>query len=139
MKRILAIGLLALSLGGCVNGKILGVFPAPTSAPSLNLNSSVALNTVQGVQALYGTALSGERAYKSLPLCKTGTTATLLNPCARRSIIVRLQDADLKAASAIRSMVNFVNTYPTVDATNVISAAATAVTNLQSILDQNGV
>lgn len=127
MKKLIVLAF-ALALSACAN-----------KLPTLNLNSTVSLNTVEGVQAAYGTALSAERTYKSLPLCNTGTVATLLNPCAQRSIVVRLQGADLKAASAVRSMVNFINTYPTVDASNVIAAAGDAVTSLQSILNSNGV
>ena len=130
MKRIFFAVALActVALGGCA-GKL----------PSLDLSTNVTLNTVQGVQASYGIALSAERTYKSLPLCLTGTKATVLNPCAQRSVVERLQEADRKAVSAIRDMVQFVQKYPQVDATNAIQAAATAITNLQNIISQNGV
>jgi hypothetical protein len=90
-------------------------------------------------QSAYGIALSGERAYKALPLCLTGTTATVLNPCAQRSVIVRLQAADRQAISAIRQANTFIKTYPTVDASNVIAAASTAVGSLRNILSSAGV
>jgi hypothetical protein len=128
MKKLLIAAVMALALAGCA-GKM----------PSLNLSTDVTLNTVQGVQASYGIALSAERTYKSLPLCLTGTKATVLNPCAQRSVVERLQAADRKAVAAIRDMVQFVQKYPQVDATNAIQAAATAVTNLQNIISQNGV
>ena len=126
--QLVIVGLLAIGLGGC-----------PKQLPSLNLSTNVTYNTVEGVQAAYGTALSTMRTYKSLPLCRTGTKATLLNPCAQRSIIEKLQAADLRASGAIREMVSFINRYPTVDATNVISAASTAVQSLESVINQNGV
>lgn len=126
MKRIIALGVLALALAGCAH-------------PSLNLNNAVTLNTMLSVESAYGIALSGERAYKALPLCATGTVATVTNPCAKRSVIVRLQAADLKVISAIDQANTFIKNYPTVDASNVIGAASSAVSSLQSILSQNGV
>lgn len=126
MKRIVLAITLALSLGACAH-------------PSLNLNNSVTLNTMLSVESAYGVALSGERAYKALPLCKTGMTATVTDPCARRSVIVRLQAADLKVISAISKANTFIKNYPTVDASNVIGAASSAVSSLQSILSENGV
>jgi hypothetical protein len=127
MRKLLILAAVGLSLGGCATG------------PKLNLNSSVSLNTMQSIEAAYGIALSGERAYKALPLCKTGTVATVTSPCAQRSVVVNLQAADRKAISAIQQANAFIKTYPTVDATNVISAAATAVDNLKNLLSSTGV
>ena len=130
MKKIFAIALLCVGLAGCGGGKLL---------PKLDLNTSVTLNTMLGMESAYGIALSGERAYKALPLCLTGTKATVTNPCAQRSVIVRLQAADRKAISAIQQANAFIKAYPTVDASNVISAARTAVSALQGILSTSGV
>jgi hypothetical protein len=127
MRKFLILAAVGLSLGGCATG------------PKLNLNSSVSLNTMQSIEATYGIALSGERAYKALPLCKTGTVATVTSPCAQRSVVGRLQAADRTAISAIQQANAFIKTYPTVDATNVISAAATAVGNLKNLLANTGV
>jgi hypothetical protein len=130
MRKLFVITVLALAvgLGGCAK-----------TLPSLDLTSSVTLNTMQSIEASYGIALSGERAYKALPLCRTGTVATVTEPCAQRSLVVRLQAADRKALSAIQQANAFIKKYPTVDATNVISAAATAVGALKNLLSSNGV
>ena len=120
MRKLVLV--LALILGGCA------------TSPSVSLNTAVTLNSMEGVIAAYGTALSAERAYKSLPLCLTGTRATITNPCAQRSIIVRLQAADLTANRAINRANTYIKTYPTLNASNVISAAVAAVQALQSIL-----
>ena len=128
MKRLILALAFAGSLAGCAG-----------QLPSLDLNTTVSRNTMLGVESAYGIALSGERAYKSLPLCLTGATESVINPCARRSVIVRLQAADLKAISAIRSANTFIKKYPTVDASNVIGAAQLAVGSLQSILGSAGV
>lgn len=123
--RIGFLGLL-LVLGAC-------------ASPRVNLSGTVTLNTLYGAQSAYGVALSGMRAYKALPLCRTGTTATVLNPCARRSIVVRLQAADRKAIAALRDARTFITRYPTLDASNVIAAAVTAVQSVRDLLNSEGI
>lgn len=54
-------------------------------------------------EAGYGVALSFAVAYRHLPLCKTGTTATLSNACAQRSVIVKLQQANSAVKSALKA------------------------------------
>lgn len=120
MKRILAVAVLGLTLIGCSAG------------PKLNLSTTVSLNALLSVEAAYGVALSGERTYKKL--CQshavTGSCVT---------IVASLQAADRTAIQTIHSARDFITAYPTVDATNLISAASTAVGQIQSILNTNGV
>jgi hypothetical protein len=124
MKRFLVIPALGFALAGC----------ASATFPSLNINTSVTRNTLYSVEGSYGIALSGERAYKALPLCKTGTTINFTNLCAKRSTIVKLQSADRVALSAIKNANAYIKAYPTLDATNVISAAQSAVSSLQQVV-----
>lgn len=124
MRKILAIGLLALSLGGCQTVQL----------PSLNLSSTVAMNAVYGVENAYGVAITAANAAKSLPLCLTGTTPSATNICVKRSFIVGLQPKVAKARTTVNNMVAFQRAYPTLDITNVLSAAQTAVSDLQSFL-----
>lgn len=120
MKKLLVIAPLALMLGGC-----------PSQLPSLNLGTSVTLNTMLGIESAYGIALSAERSYKELCISK-------VIPSDCRGIVVRLQAADAKAIQAIKSANAFIKSYPTVDATNVIGAAQSAVQSLQAILAETG-
>jgi hypothetical protein len=122
MRRLLIVPVLALSLAGCA------------ALPTLNLSGTVSMNTLLGVEASYGSLLTAERAYKALPLCKTGTSPGVSNVCAKRSVIVRLQLADRNAVGAIKAAVAFVEQYPTVNASNIIGAAQSAVATLSSIL-----
>lgn len=122
MKKIFLIAALALSLAGCA------------SLPTVKVQSAITLNTMLGVEGAYGSALTAARAYKALPLCLTGTKATPTNPCAQRSIVLRLQAADRRAVAALHQANTFIKNYPTVDASNVISAASAAVTAMQSVL-----
>lgn len=121
MKRYLAL-LLVGSLGAC-------------NLPTLNVASQVNLNTLEGVVAGYGILVQAEQAYKSLPLCLTGTTPSATNICARRSIVVRLQNADHVANTAINTASSFVSANPTISPAQYISAASNAVTAMQTILN----
>ena len=113
---------------------------ALTACASLNakVKTTVSMNTQYAVESSYGVALAAENSYKALPLCKTGTKPSLTNICAQRSVIVRLQAADLKAVNGLKSARDFINTYPTVDASNVIAAAQTAVSDIKNILSDAG-
>lgn len=122
MKKFIFGIFLALSLAGCA-GKM----------PSLNLSNSVSLNTTFGLTNAYAIAQQQALAYRSLPLCKTGTAPSPTNICAKRSIIVRLQAADFRATAALVAVDRFLKTYPTLDASNVIATAQTAVASYQSI------
>ena len=120
MRKIFTTICLTVSLAGCAG-----------SLPQLNLRTTVSMNALLSVEAAYGVALTGERTYKKL--C---ATKAITGSC--RGIVVRLQAADRTAIQSIHSARDFIKAYPTVDATNFISAASSAVGQLQSILTQNG-
>jgi hypothetical protein len=94
----------------------------------------MALNTVYGLENAYGLAVNAANAYKALPLCKTGTTPSATNICAKRSVIVNLQGAMSRARLAVNNAVAFQKAYPTLDVTNVVAAAQTALSNVQAVL-----
>jgi uncharacterized lipoprotein YajG len=129
MQKRTAVAVLAcgLVLAGC-----------QTTLPSLNLNNAVALNTIYGVENAYGVAVNAASAYKALPLCRTGTVPSASNICAKRSVIVNLQSAMRRAQLAVNNAVAFQKAYPSVDATNVIGAAQTALLNVQQVLASGG-
>jgi hypothetical protein len=114
---------LALALSGCASFQL----------PSLNLQGRVGLNSLWAAEGIYGTVLSAENVYKQLPLCHKDNSVT--PPCAKRSVLVRLQGADRKAIASMKAAVAFVTAYPNVDASNVIGAVTTAVTGIQTVLN----
>jgi hypothetical protein len=126
MRKLVAATVLVfgLALAGCQT----------VALPSLNLNTAVALNTVYGIENAYGVAVNAANAYKALPLCRTGTTPSATNICARRSVIERLQAAMLKAHLAVNNLVALQKAYPSVDITNALSAAQAALIVVQQIL-----
>lgn len=121
MKKLLIPIAFALALAGCAGG-----------LPTLNLQTTVSMNSLLGVEAAYGVALSGERTYKRLCISHAVTGSC-------RTVVASLQAADRTAIQSIHSARDFIQAYPTIDPTNLISAASTAVGQLQSILTVNGV
>jgi hypothetical protein len=124
-KLVAAIAVVSgLALAGCQT----------TALPSLNLNTAVALNTVYGIENAYGVAVNAANAYKTLPLCRTGTAPSAANICAKRSVIERLQAAMRTARLAVNNLVALQKAYPSVDITNALSAAQSALIVVQQIL-----
>lgn len=98
-----------------------------------SINNPLTLNELGGMESAYGLALSAAVAYRSLPLCHTGTVASATNVCAQRSIVVKLQQASRTATLSIHAARDFVVNNPTVDATVAIATAQRALAGLQAI------
>ena len=113
-----------LALAGCQT----------VALPSLNLNTAVSLNTVYGIENAFGVAVNAANAYKALPLCRTGTEPGVANICTKRSVIKRLQSAMRKARLAVNNLVALQKAYPSVDITNALAAARSALIVVQQIL-----
>ena len=126
MRKLVATIVLVsgLALAGCQT----------TSLPSLNLNTAVTLNTIYGIENAYGVAVNAANAYKALPLCRTGAAPSAANICAKRSVIERLQVAMRKARLAVNNLVALQKSYPSVDITNALAAAQSALIGVQQIL-----
>lgn len=124
-KLIAAIAAVSgLALAGCQT----------VALPSLNLNRTVSLNTVYGIENAFGVAVNAANAYKALPLCRTGTEPGVANICAKRSVVERLQSAMRKARLAVNNLVALQRAYPSVDITNALVAAQSALMVVQQIL-----
>jgi hypothetical protein len=124
MKKLLIASLAALWLAGCASGGGL---------PTINVQNAVNLNTLEGVVSAYGIMAEQERVLKMQPLCKTGTVPSLTNLCVKRSIIVTLQKATAIAKAAVDNAVLFVSGNPTVDPSQYIQAAQSAILAAQGV------
>lgn len=125
MKKYLIIAAcFALLLGGC-------------NLPTVNLQTQVDLNTLEGVISGYGIIIEQERLLKQLPLCKTKTVPGLTNICVKRSVVVNLQTSTRIAKTAIDNAVAFVAANPTIPPTQYISAAQTALLSVQAVYNAN--
>jgi hypothetical protein len=126
MKKIalaLLLSVASMALGAC------------DGLPTLNIQSQVNLNTIEGVAAGYGILLNAENSLKAVPLCKTGTSPSATNICVKRSLIVRLQSADRVAYQAVLQAETFVKNNPSVSPGNYVSAAQAALLAAQAIIN----
>jgi hypothetical protein len=96
-------------------------------------------NDMAIVYSAYGSTLAVANAYRSLPLCRTGSVFSASNLCAKRSVIVQLQKADRQARIAMNTAQIFINNNPTLSASSLIGIAQAAVSAFQQIEIANGV
>jgi hypothetical protein len=117
MKKLFLPIILALSLGGCA---LFG-----------SIQNPISLTTQYDVEAGYLAAENVALVYMALPLCRTGTVATLAQPCGRRSIKVQIQQTGAKAQAAVIALRNFVKNNPSISPVSAIGAAQTALADFQ--------
>lgn len=93
-------------------------------------------------ESAYGIALSAAVGYYSvykINRCTKARPESAMNICARRSVVVKLQQADRSAQIALDAARDFVTNNPTLDAGSIISAAALAVETFRKVETDNGV
>ena len=116
MKRFLAIGLIALSLGACAT-----------------IKNPITNSQLATIESSYGVVLSGAVAYRNRPRCTKTALESVSNICARRSIVLRMQAADRTAQVALGRARAFVTNNPTLDASSLLQAAQDAVSIFAAI------
>jgi uncharacterized protein YceK len=116
MRKIIIALTLALSLGAC--------------ATVQNPINSTQLATIESA---YGVVLAGAVAYRNRPRCTKTALESVSNLCARRSIVIRLQDADRQAQIALGKARVFTANNPTLDASSLLQAAQAAVNAFSQI------
>jgi len=106
-------------------------------------NNPLTISRLASLESAYGIALSGAVAYYELYKTNRCTKAHPFNPisnlCAARSIVVRLQQADIRAQSALQAARKFVINNPTIDATALLDAAQVAIGAFQQVQQQSAV
>lgn len=115
MRRVLIPILLAISLCGCAG------------LPRLSIPNPISEQTLSSLEASYGLALTAAVAYRNRPRCTRTALESLTNLCARRSIVLRLQQADQLAETALGRAASFIANNPTLDASSLLQAAASAI------------
>lgn len=125
MKRFLLIALLAL--GGCAT------MPDGTKVflPTASVKNPVTPASLYDIKATYTIAQAGAAAYidryRAGHRCTKTALESVTNVCSRRSVVLRLQQADRTAQIAIGRVDAFIRDNPTIDASAVVSAAQMAV------------
>lgn len=85
------------------------------------------------IESTYGVALAGALAYRNRPRCTKTRLESLTNLCARRSIVVKLIEADRVAQITIDNAALFISRNPTLDASSMLYAATRAVSIFSNI------
>jgi len=131
MNRILAIGLLALSLGGCAsfNEKIAAISGFAVTQSQLD----IAQNSYDG------TSLVALHRYAMLPRCAAGQKFTVPAPCHNAALLKSWRAVDITIAT------NFDKTQQAITSGNNTGAVAAwnllnqALTTAASIAEQSGI
>ena len=128
MRKILLVLTLSLSLAGCI--------PTGPSIPN-----PVTPTSLYDVKATYAIAQAGVdtyvQRYRDGFRCTKTRLESVTNLCSRRSIVVKMQNADRVAGITLGQAETFIFNNPMLDATSVISAAQRAVTALYQIQQGN--
>ncbi len=137
MKKLLIVLGLSLSLSGCVNG------PNGTKIflPTASVANPVTPMSLYDLKATYAIAQAGAdtyiQRYRDGFRCTKTKLESVTNICSRRSIVVKMQDADRKAGIALGRVEIFIRDNPTIDASSVLSAAQASVTAFYQIQQGN--
>ena len=118
MKKILAILFLGLFVASCTYK-----------------DNPIDRNELAAIYSGYGIALSAAVAYRNLPICVKGGTKI----CAKREVVVKIQNADRKVQVALMEADNFVKNYPKLSPVAYIEAAKSSIRIFQSVLVENGI
>lgn len=124
MRKIL-LALLCLVVAGCAS-----------------IQNPLNITRLAQVESAYGLALSAASGYRALyeiNRCTVSRPESATNICARRSVVLKLQAADLKAQAALKFASEFTHNNPTIDASSMIGAASSAVAAFKLVADQTKV
>jgi hypothetical protein len=137
MRRIILALTLTLAVAGCVKG------PGGTTIflPTASVTNPVTPMSLYDLKATYAIAQAGAdtyiQRYRDGFRCTKTRLESVTNLCSRRSIVVKMQDADRKAGIALGRVEVFVRDNPTIDASAVLAAAQSAVTAFYQIQQGN--
>lgn len=134
MKKILA-ALIAVSLlTGCTTGRI-----ADFTNTFVAIKNPISKDDFYYAKTAYAALALPVANYRELPLCKKSKPFSLAYICAKRSVIVKLQDLDAKAYEALTVAEDYINSNQTINLASVISAAKIAVATYKKYAIDNGV
>jgi len=134
MKKLLAVFLIAFSLGGCASNDIANRFNLFAS-----VQNPISTDDFYLAKTAYAALALPVANYRELPLCKKSKPFSLTNICAKRSVIVKLQDLDNKAYDALATAEAYINSNQTLNLASLISAAKIAVNTYKKYASDNGV
>lgn len=140
MRKIILLIAAAFLISGCASldpsGKSVLQGGRSFTAP---IQNPVGRQQLAAIESAYGVALVVAVNYRRLGLCPRGQTESVTNVCARRGVVLALQDADRKVRPARTAARNFVRDNPTISGASALDAFRAAVTDFQNVAANNGV
>lgn len=134
MKKLLAVFLIAFSLGGCASNPF---------TDRINLFASVqnpiSTDDFYLAKTAYASLALPVANYRELPLCKKSKPFSITNICAKRSVVVRLQELDANAYEALTTAESYIASNQTLKLSSLIDAAKVAVAAYKKYALNNGV
>lgn len=134
MKKLLSVFLIAFSLGGCASNPF---------TDRINLFASVqnpiSTDDFYLAKTAYASLALPVANYRELPLCKKSKPFSITNICAKRSVVVRLQELDANAYEALTTAENYIASNQTLKLSSLIDAAKVAVAAYKKYALNNGV
>lgn len=135
MRKQLVAAFIALSLlTGCASGDLANRFNLFAS-----VQNPISTDDFYLAKTAYAALALPVANYRELPLCKKSKPFSLAYICAKRSVIVKLQDLDSKAYDALATAEDYINSNQTINLASVISAAKIAVATYKKYAIDNGV
>lgn len=135
MRKQLVAAFIALSLlTGCASGDLANRFNLFAS-----VQNPISTDDFYLAKTAYAALALPVANYRELPLCKKSKPFSLAYICARRSVIVKLQEFDAKAYEALTTADAYIASNQTVNLASVISAAKLAVAAYKKYATDNGV
>lgn len=135
MKKQLAVLLVAFSLAGCAEGNRFASFISNAAS----IQNPVSIDDFQKAKTAYAALALPVANYRELPLCKKSKPFSISNFCAKRSVIVKLQEYDAYAYDTLEKAENYIASNQTLNLASVISAAKLAVQTYQDYAAKNGI
>lgn len=133
MRKILLALTLSLSIAGCAT------MPDGTKVflPTASIANPATPASLYDIKATYAIAATAAATYndryRAGNRCTKTRPESLTNLCSRRSVVLRIQQADRVATAALAKATAFVTNNPTLDASDAITAAREAVTIFYNI------
>lgn len=134
MKKLLAVFLIAFSLGGCASNPF-------TDRINLfaSIQNPISTDDFYLAKTAYASLALPVANYRELPLCKKSKPFSITNICAKRSVVVRLQEFDANAYEALTTAESYIASNQTLKLSSLIDAAKVAVAAYKKYALNNGV
>lgn len=138
MKKIILALALVIPLSGCAGFTELAL-NLPSGILTTSVQNPVRNNELAAIEDSVIIARILARDYINLGVCKKGQSPTVQQPCALRSVVLKIQSVDRKISLVLPSLRSFVKNNDQINAKSAIVAIKNAVTEIHALLNKQGI